>query len=201
LSRQRKGFGLKATELSAVVLLAGMVLYFAIHHLNGASGPLGRDSTLTGRTELWHYSLGSAVKHPILGYGYRAFWNVSPEADRIRQVIGWDAPHAHNAYIESVLGLGVIGLTMYLIASFVAIKRAIVFARFEQGKERSWPLAFLVFTLLYGLTEAPPMSPNNLLWILFVAAACVVCRVPAYRTVPRWSETDQTYKGQLVMQH
>jgi exopolysaccharide production protein ExoQ len=137
-------------------------------------GWLDRDSTLTGRTIIWAESLTSIAKQPILGYGYSAFWDASPEAMRIDKVVRFQVPHAHNAYIDLTLQLGLTGLVLFLVVYCVAVRRAAVYMSTEHGWEAMWPLFYLTFVLLYQITESSIFADNSIFWILYVSTICSV---------------------------
>ncbi|HTF66724.1 MAG TPA: O-antigen ligase family protein, partial [Edaphobacter sp.] len=179
----------------AFIFIAGGALILASQDASVLTGLLGRDATLTGRTTLWVLSLASALRHPILGYGYDAYWTATTEANQIRYAIGWDAPHAHNALIELFLELGMVGLLAFLVATIVILRRAARFLNVSIGRERLWPLSYITFTLIYGLTESHALVPNSIYWILFVAAAYAVCQVPERQTDMYSPEPDALMLG------
>lgn len=154
--------------VSGLILAALLTMYFLATHLDSATAALDKDPHLTGRTDLWEYSIDSIKDKPLLGYGYQAFWTYdSVPARRIREAINWDsAPHAHNGYIDLTLQVGLIGLAAYFALLAVFAKRA--FAYFADGPEdyRRWPLTFLAFTLFYQLTESSMVS-TGCLWTIF----------------------------------
>src|SRR5205807_163653 len=69
---------------------------------------LGRNPTLTGRTDIWQFVL-SIPNSRLVGAGYESFWLGT------RLQMGWNAfanfrlQEAHNGYIELFLNLGWIG--------------------------------------------------------------------------------------------
>jgi O-antigen ligase len=158
----------------AVIALPG--LYALIHFRDSVTGLMGRNASLTGRVKIWTLSLASIALKPILGYGYSAFWATSAEAMRINVATNWTVPHAHNAYIELALELGLVGLGLYAAAYLVAMKRAALYMRMERGNSAKWPLVYLCFVLLYSFTENYVLAPNTIFWMLFVAASCTVSR-------------------------
>lgn len=155
-------------------VIAAPTLYALIHYRDAVTELMGRNASLTGRVKIWGLSLASIALKPILGYGYSAFWLASPEAMRIDVAINWTVPHAHNAYIELALELGLVGLGLYVAAYLLALKRAATYLRTEGGNSSKWPLIYLCFVLLYSFTENYVLAPNTIFWMLFVAAACTV---------------------------
>lgn len=129
---------------------------------------LGRNKTLTGRTEIWHAVL-AVQTNPLLGAGFESFWM----GDRIQHV--WallnndtDIQEAHNGYIELYVQLGAVGLV--LLATLILTGYRNAFAVFRRdpnlGRLR---LAFFTAALIYSLTEAGfhVLSP---IWFAFLLA-------------------------------
>lgn len=81
----------------------------------------GKNSTLTGRTQLWAEGIASGLKAPFLGHGYSAFWVVGqPDAERYWYefgIRGRSGFHFHNLLIQSFVDLGIAGLL--LIAALI----------------------------------------------------------------------------------
>jgi exopolysaccharide production protein ExoQ len=163
-----------ARSVYFVPVLAGLL---ALTVIVGASADeildvLGRDSTLTGRTELWAAVWGMIEQRPWLGYGYQAFW-ISPNGPAVAvwDALMWQAPSAHNGFLETWLGLGVVGLVL----STALFARTLVWAwrRLERVRDEStyWPLVFLLMLLGENTTESNFLDQNHLLWALFVATA------------------------------
>jgi O-antigen ligase len=107
---------LGANALTAVmVFVIGIGVYLPIAGGNFAEGiatVLGRDETLTGRTEIWASILPEIERQPFFGHGFSSFWT---EVVRYEHNIG----EAHNGYLEVLLELGSVGLfffVMYLIS-------------------------------------------------------------------------------------
>jgi exopolysaccharide production protein ExoQ len=155
-------------------IIALPAFYALIHFRDTVTELMGRNASLTGRVKIWGLSLASIALKPILGYGYSAFWPASAEAMRIDVAMNWTVPHAHDAYIELALELGLVGLGLYLGAYLVAMKRAALYMRMEGGNSAKWPLVYLCFVLLYSFTENYVLAPNTIFWMLFVAASCTI---------------------------
>jgi exopolysaccharide production protein ExoQ len=156
---------------SAAVMVAPAI-FLLVHYWALITNLLGRNGTLTGRAQLWAISFSSIELKPLLGYGYSAFWMVSEEALRINAMLRWTVPHAHNAYIDLALELGLIGLALYVTAFVVALWRALAYMRADSEHGSKWPLVYLCFILLYSFTESSVLVPGSIFWMLFVAAAC-----------------------------
>ncbi|MEH2235669.1 O-antigen ligase family protein [Nostoc sp.] len=134
-------------------------------------GSIGKDTTLTGRSELWPAVLQMIAKKPWLGYGYGAFW-IDQNSDHsiLIQTIQWDAPNAHNGFLDVWLALGLLGVLVFLIGFVINLLRAIYLVRWNQTSENLWLLVYLTFIILSNLTETSLLEQNSLEWILYVSA-------------------------------
>ncbi len=144
--------------------------WFATHGTR-ALAVIGRDPTLTGRTDLWAFAADSIRQRPWLGYGYDAFW-LGPGGDAIRAAVGWDAPHSHNGFLDLSLDIGILGTLLLLVTLFLAFHRALRYALRTHDPYRLWPLLYLTIFFLINLTETTRVARNSFEWVLYTAV-CV----------------------------
>ncbi len=135
-------------------------------------GSLGRNATLTGRTQIWSAVL-SQHTNPLLGVGFESFWLGS----RMQAV--WDLSQkgieeAHNGYLEMYLDLGWLGLLALGVLIVTGYRHAIDAFR-SNPSEGGLRLAFFTASLIYSLTETGfrMLSP---IWIVFLVAITAVPR-------------------------
>lgn len=130
---------------------------------------LGRDKTLTGRTDIWAMVFYMISRRPWLGYGYGAFWlDTGKESNDVWAEVRWQPPHSHNGYLEVTLAIGIVGLVLFLLGSGSAFKRGIRWIRDVELAEAFWPLAYLSFLFLYNLSEPTFLKHNSVFWVLYV---------------------------------
>ena len=68
---------------------------------------LGKDPSLTGRTDIWDALMREVAERPWTGFGYQAFWGKdSVPAAFIRAETQWPVPSAHNGWIDLLIQLG-----------------------------------------------------------------------------------------------
>ena len=150
---------------SAVLVFALLEPFFGFYE--NIVRALGRNLTLTGRTDLWDAVL-KLQDNPIFGVGFESFWLGQRLAILWKQ-FDFNPIQAHNGYIEIYLTLGCIGIAL-VIGQFVGtlqkIQRDLV-RRFEFGRLR---LAFLVAIIVYNYTEAVFVT-TSFLWTMFVLIA------------------------------
>jgi exopolysaccharide production protein ExoQ len=133
---------------------------------------LGKDATLTGRTEIWTAALRQIEKRPWTGYGYGVVWDVTgpwtPFA-WIEREAGFTPQHAHNAWIEQWLGLGLVGLAMFSLFYLQSVALTLWAMFRSAGAYLAAPFV-IVYTLM-SITESVAFTYNDLRWVLFVAIA------------------------------
>jgi exopolysaccharide production protein ExoQ len=172
-------------------------LLLVVRYRDAITNMLGRSSSLTGRLKIWTLAISCVAVKPLLGYGYNAFWNVSPESLRIDAVMNWNVPHAHNAYLELALELGLLGVALYAATYLLGLYRASEYMRIERGNSTKWPLAYLSFVLMYSFTESTVLAPNTIYWMLFVAAQCSVVMIEEEAEEPEATE-DEVEDGAIA---
>lgn len=136
---------------------------------------LGKDPTLTGRTDIWDSLLRLSDKAPWLGYGYKAFWTPdSIPAAVVREETGWKVPSAHNGWLDLLVQLGWVGVLLFSLCLVVTFFCALF--RFERVKDGYFSVLILCLFSFLILSESFILSQNNLVWVLFV---CVMTRLTA----------------------
>ena len=184
------------------VVLSGLGLWIWDTHSVEVLEALGKDPSLTGRTDIWASLMRRVAERPMTGYGYGAFWGrigESPPADWVRQETGWLVPSAHNGWIDLLVQLGWPGAI--LVGFCLALTTVILIFRSGASglREGWWGLGFMVAFVVLSLSESILLTHQNLPWVLFMAvmtramlpsstAATVplaVKRRRAYQTRPR----------------
>jgi len=155
----------------------------------GAIQALGRDPTLTGRTEIWNLVLGMA-EHPVFGTGFESFW-LGDRLQKLWKVYYFPLNEAHNGYIELYLNLGWIGVVLLTVLFITGYRNALAALHRDRGAG-GLRLAFIVVAAVYSLTEAGfrMLSPA---WIFFLLVTSAVPEALAEETpVPlRIHRTDR----------
>jgi O-antigen ligase len=170
----------KARAVQLVValgILAVLILFWIGKHLEVVSQVTGKDVTLTGRLEIWIFSVVFALHKPWLGYGYNAFWiNTQESAVRVWKLMHWQVPHAHNGLLEIWLELGLVGVAVFMLGFFTYVNKAFQSLRAARTLSTDWALIFLVFFFLSNLTESAFMSRHSIFVILYVSIAITLTR-------------------------
>lgn len=161
---RRKIPALKAFSIPLAVLAA--FLYFGLSMGNVGTSALGRDSTFTGRTEIWQRVLKEDT-NPLIGVGFYSFW-LGDRAEKISAGFYFHLNESHNGYIETYLNSGLIGI--FLLFSMMAA--AALRLRREMAPGLDYEIlraVFLPVVAIYNVTEAA-FNRMDLLWICLLLA-------------------------------
>lgn len=112
------GKRLARAESAKRLIIAGVLSIVCALALNNIFGikdrilyALGRDPSLTGRTEIWQEIMEKNTS-PIFGAGFRGFWETS-EGQSVALTLGTNALlTAHNGYLELYLYGGLVALSL-----------------------------------------------------------------------------------------
>jgi len=169
----------RPSRKTAVVHLAvAAVLGLAITAMFFDSGggmieALGRNPTLTGRTQIWSMVLGLHT-NPWVGTGFESFW-LGPRLDYMRTALpNFPINEAHDGYLEVYLNLGWAGICLIALLLMTAYKRTISGIR-RNPEKGSLFLGFLLCTLFYSFTEAGfrYMNPSWFFLLLVIVAGSI----------------------------
>lgn len=157
------------TRLTDLSLVAG-VLFVLLEAAFGITdliiALLGRNPSLTNRTDLWAL-LFTFSRDPFLGAGFMSFWT-GERLEGIWAELGAGVLQAHSGYIEQFLNLGYVGLalTILLLANaFFRLRRRLS----EDPSIATLLLCFLYATALSNYTEASFYGVSNM-WIILLFA-------------------------------
>lgn len=149
----------------------GTIIYTLITSNAGqVAGMLGKDLTLTGRTNFWPLMLDKIRESPLFGYGFGAFWQgLDGPSAYIWNASTFKAPNGHNGYLDLCLELGLIGLALYAIQFFMGFKKALENVRLVKTSDGFWPTILFSYIILANLTESSLMLQNNFLWVMQIS--------------------------------
>jgi O-antigen ligase len=132
------------------------------------------DASFTGRTDIWRFAAGKAAENPIFGYGFSAFWNTESLRFGGEDATQWatQASHAHNAYLDAALGMGLPGLGLTLLA--LALRPALDLRRaLDEGRDAGLTLMFSqiwIFYLYLASFESGFFNRADPGWLTFLFA-------------------------------
>lgn len=128
--------------------------------------------SFTGRTKLWSALLDLWADHPILGYGYNTF-QTPAVITRLRVLMDWEPSNSHSGYIQLLLGLGIVGLVLFLAILVVALQRAVALVR--QERLYVFAVAVLLWLVINLVLETvvitDPLLPTLVVFMLLTHLA------------------------------
>lgn len=160
---------------------------------------LGKDPSLTGRTEIWLGTLQAIQGNMLLGGGYGAGWDLV--AERLFVLTGISVGHAHNGYLDLITDLGLLGLLITTLFYITILFMAIHAYLFDLANETALlAVGISAFTLIGNWVASFLILHNSIYWVLPVLSimslrhAYTVNRLPqviawasAAPAAPSWS--------------
>jgi len=170
---------------TAIVLLLGPAVVLAMDQLGTIAAMLGRDSSLTGRVDLWLALQSYIMQRPWLGHGLGAFWvDQSPNVLEIWTAVDWHPPNAHDGWLDLLLELGVVGLSLAAIQMLLLLANGIRAVIDGQEPGAQYLLATVFAILIHNLTESGLVRPG-LSWCLLVVATAALAKIARERQTTR----------------
>lgn len=174
-------------HLAAAVLIFGAVSTLFLSLGSGLLASVGRNPTLTGRTELWGLLFGM-VRNPWFGTGFGSFW-LGPRLAKLWSIYWWHPNESHNGYIEIFLNLGWLGIIILGLILIAGYRNATRLLRVDPEAGR-FALAYFVASVMYNFTEAG-FKTMNPVWIAFLLVVMVVPRTQAAKTLGLSTKREQ----------
>jgi exopolysaccharide production protein ExoQ len=184
---QKLRFSVPQAGLLALVLFlvayGVSVPFLAGSNLAAFTSVLGRDQTLTGRTEIWANVMPARSQQPLFGYGFGSFWTGAR-----RQL--YDIPTGHNGYLDILLETGEVGLgfvTAWLLSCARQLHRSIA----RDYEWASFGICLLLMGLVYNATESALNSLTDYMTAVVVLAVFVTaCKPMMMDRGDSWASAD-----------
>jgi O-antigen ligase len=162
-----------------IFMLGTMLCFFAVDAVFGIKGALlgvlGRDATLTGRTDVWRELLALKTD-PLFGLGFCSIWS---DEDLLSRLPDWVGKSAHNGYIEMYIDGGYVAvffLLLMLLAIGVRLNRELA------SGENYALIRFAVFAAaVIGDISESHWARMGPLWFMFLLTA-----IGSARTAEAW---------------
>lgn len=177
-----------------VTFFIGYLVYLGLFFFGDVAADLGRDATLTGRTDVWPAVLQAIDRHPVLGYGWNGLWHAGdPTTNEMWRAAGFKMYHAHDGFLEILLELGIVGLvaigSMLLAGLWLSVRTRLA----GGGAEQLWAFTSTVALVVSNISEAP--SATFFGWLIIGSVLVVALSGAVPRTtydslpVPALAET------------
>jgi exopolysaccharide production protein ExoQ len=162
--------------VAVVILLAGagaLIGVLAYSNYDTLMYALGKDPTMTGRTALWAGLSHLAMRRPVIGYGYTAFWQgiTKGPSRSLALEMGWlGLAGAENGVLEMWLELGIVGVLLYVAIFLRAVKDGLYCIGRGASPAVLWYVSILFYVVATNIEGGLLLAPSNLACILpFVA--------------------------------
>jgi len=154
--------------VAMIVLAAGLAMLFGGQA--GVTHALGRQSNLTGRTEIWA-AVMPVVPNRLIGAGFESFW-LGPRLNKVWNRLSqyMHVNEAHNGYLEVYLNLGWVGVGLIIAILISGYQRAVKAFR-QDPVFGSLMLAYVAAAFCYSLTEAGFRMLGPMWFFLLLAVA------------------------------
>ncbi|OGM12630.1 hypothetical protein A2V80_03120 [Candidatus Woesebacteria bacterium RBG_16_39_8b] len=163
-SRPRKLALVYLAIFSALILVFMYVSIFGEQIIDFMSNIiiLGREKgatvTLTGRLPLWQQTIPFIGHRPFNGYGYETFWT-SDNLTTFAKAQGWALPDAHSGYVNMLLGIGIIGLFVYILILALGISRSLSVYKINGKTEYLFACMSIVFLIMNIVVVGGQLEP------------------------------------------
>lgn len=170
----------KFIKIFSIVLILGsafIVLTAVIPQMSNLFDRfISMDTTdiLTGRGDLWHYSINMFLKNPLFGMGFGAFNKFAYDHGYLYQGEPWNY-YGHNVYYEALGEMGIIGSILLMSALLLACVTTIYFIRYtscsmEQRSQLMFSLYIQILSFIYCVTGNVLYYPQQIfMWYIAVS--------------------------------
>ncbi len=161
------------TAIICFLVVSIIMTVFVVDNLEDiVVGGLGKDLTLTGRTEFWPQLIAAANQRPWFGYGYEGFFQqdklgAATPAYFIYTSNGFQPKNPHNGAIGILLAFGWPGLILMMISLLLNLAYAVRYLSRSKLEDAGIPICFLVSIIMSNITEAQILGIANA-WLSYV---------------------------------
>lgn len=157
------------------ILIVGVAGFLWFVEFGGAElifGALGKDATLSSRTEIWAYVVDSIQRKPWLGYGLLGYWNgLDGPSAYVLRAMRVKVHYSHNGFLDMYLSFGLIGFSLFISNFILVIKKSLSLLRSSNAIEGFWPLLWMTYMILTNLTEGNIQNLSTMTWALYTTVA------------------------------
>ena len=156
----------------AIALVPAALVMAGIDPVQTVLDSVGKDATLTGRTQLWSVAADVSQEHPIFGVGYSAFW-AAPEFAYERLL----TQHAgattsvsfHNFIMEILVGCGWLGVLSILAILLTSWSRLRIYLARYQSVSAALGLTILAAVVITSLLGPSFYRGHEFMIVLIIA--------------------------------
>ncbi len=154
------------------IVLGGTVVLVLLIDQGLLLSLVGKDASLTGRTQVWAALQALVDQKRWLGYGYGVIWSDTSIWGPMRSLahrLGFHPQQAHSTLFEIELAGGYVGASLWILILVLTTARAARLAFKSPGAYLALP--FVAMFVVSMQTETLAMSYNDLFCMAFIAIA------------------------------
>jgi O-antigen ligase len=159
------------TYISIIVFLTIVLLvgFGGIILASSVAEGLGKDLTLSGRSDVWAALMPHILDRPVTGYGF-AMMRSSDLLPQFTTGLNWGVHSTHNTYIELLLNIGIPGAIAWFIFLIGRVFTKLVHVPSDAlGREaRNRQIAIMLMILFGAFTEAGQMFAPLAMWTILL---------------------------------
>lgn len=155
----------------SILVVIGTIVGMLVFAPDFTFALIGKERTLTGRTDIWAGLFESIKLKPWLGHGYGVYWKETlGPSYYVRLQLEWGIPSAHNGWIETWLSLGALGVGLFAV--LFILTTILAFDRLRKGgTETYWVILSTIMFFGFSMSESTILQQNDLSWVMFVATS------------------------------
>jgi exopolysaccharide production protein ExoQ len=170
----------RAYAYGGIVCAVALISVLAVAQQGRILALLGKSSDFTGRFTIWNEVIQLAQQRPGQGWGWLGYWIVwIAPFNTLKKAGGVQPPHAHDAWLDVWLQLGILGLVVFgalvlatLIRSWLIAIDPVVISPRDQGSHL-WlsllPLLVLTAQLVQSIAESRILLEGGLMLLVIWA--------------------------------
>jgi O-antigen ligase len=153
------------TAAAVSCCVAGLLAIVNIGGVAGVFGDLGRDTSFTGRTDIWDVVLDEAKTHPVIGTGFAAFWTADNDVRVYPKAVSLFRPNeGHEGYLDLFNETGAVGLILLALMVICYFRNAV-----RSNADSVWSWLF-VSVLLVNTMESTLFRAGGFTGWIFVVS-------------------------------
>jgi exopolysaccharide production protein ExoQ len=162
-------------SIVALAIPAAAVLLLLAEHFIELLAVMGKDPTMTQRTIIWLALLSPIAKHPLVGYGYSAFWlGMTGESGNTIAITGWNQTQSQNGYLDVMLQIGLLGLIPLVWMLARGLTQAARALNSQNSASVQMATVLLLVLMVENVGESGFLAPINILWFYTLIALLIL---------------------------
>ena len=153
----------------ALMLLVAILFFGGLVVASSVAAGLGKDLTLSGRSDVWAALIPHIFDRPFTGYGF-AVMRGGDLVSQFTSNLNWGVRSTHNSYIELLLNIGIPGGIAWIafLLGRVFSKLTTVPSDPAMRVARNRQVAIMLMILFGAITEAGQMLAPLAMWTILV---------------------------------